>query len=112
MQSQRKETMNDNATIAAIQALGREILPKGSKLLLFGSRARGNARQDSDWDVLILLDKDRITPADHDAFTYPLRELGWETNQMVNPVMYTIKDWESKHFTPFYKNVMREGIAL
>ena len=104
--------MSNVNTISAIRALGQQILPEGSHLLLFGSRARGTARQDSDWDVLVLLNKDCITPADHDAITYPLRVLGWQTNQMVNPIMYTIKDWESKRSTLFYKNVMKEGIAL
>ena len=31
-----------------------------AKLILFGSRARGNAKPDSDWDILILVDKERI----------------------------------------------------
>jgi len=90
----------------------RGIAPTKGKAILFGSRARGTARPDSDWDVLVLLDKDRITPTDHDAVTYPLRELGWQTNQMINPIMFTTRDWESKRFTPFYKNVMKEGVVL
>lgn len=28
----------------------------GAEVLLFGSRARGDAREDSDWDVLVLLE--------------------------------------------------------
>ena len=38
----------------------REVLPLGAHAILFGSRARGDARHDSDWDVLILLDKPKI----------------------------------------------------
>lgn len=79
---------------------------------MFGSRARGDAHSDSDWDVLILLDKDRITPVDMNEISYPIRELGWEIDQVVNPIMYTMKDWERKSFTPFYKNVISEGIEL
>lgn len=47
-----------------------------------------------------------------DYVSYPIRELGWEIDAIVNPVMYTMKDWESKSFTPFYKNVMKEGVVL
>jgi hypothetical protein len=44
--------------------------------------------------------------------SYPLRELGWQINAVVNPIMFTSKEWESKSFTPFYKNVMKEGVVL
>ena len=89
-----------------------KIAPTGGKALLFGSRARGDARQDSDWDVLILLDKDRITPTDLNEVGYPIRKLGWDIDAQFNPIIYTMKDWEARSFTPFYKNVMKEGVAL
>ena len=88
-----------------------EANPK-AEVFLFGSQARGDARADSDWDVLILLDKDHITNEDMDEISYPVRKLGWDINRMITPIMYTFKDWETKKFTPFYKNVMRDRIAL
>ncbi len=88
------------------------IAPLKGKAILFGSRARGDAKETSDWDILVLLDKERITSGDMDEISYPIRELGWELDEMVNPIMYTIKDWQRKSGTPFYKNVMAEGITL
>ena len=32
----------------------------GAKVILFGSQARGDAKEDSDWDILILLNKDKV----------------------------------------------------
>lgn len=96
----------------AIAKRAHEVSPPGSTVLLFGSQARGDARPDSDWDVLILLNKERISPEDRDKVSYPLRELGWQINAVVNPIMFTSKEWESKSFTPFYKNVMKEGVVL
>ena len=86
--------------------------PGKSRAILFGSRARGDARPDSDWDGLILLDKDRITRSDMDEVSYPVCEFGWDADMMVNPIMYTIRDWDARRGTPFYKNVMRDGIPL
>ena len=101
-----------DALASGIAAVFRRIEPVDGKAILFGSRARGDARHDSDWDVLVLLGKDRITASDQDAVAYPIHQIGWEIDEMVNPVMYTMRDWKSKRGTPFYENVMREGIAL
>ncbi|MCR5850423.1 MAG: nucleotidyltransferase domain-containing protein [Bacteroidaceae bacterium] len=83
-----------------------------ARVILFGSRARGDAHAGSDWDLLILLDKEQITETDKGTISYPIRELGWDIDQMINPIMYTTRDWEAKKHTPFYKNVMKEGIIL
>jgi len=83
-----------------------------ARVILYGSQARRDARPDSDWDILILVDKPRITRDDYDNLAYPLRELGWELDEIINPVLYTLKDWARNSFTPFYKNVMEEGVAL
>ena len=101
-----------DALASGIAAVFRKIAPVVGKAILFGSRARGDARHDSDWDVLVLLGKDRITASDQDSVAYPIHEIGWEIDEMVNPVMYTMRDWESRRGTPFYENVMREGVAL
>ena len=98
--------------IDAIKGKVRQIVPVGTEVILFGSRARGDAREDSDWDVLILLDKDRITSQDIDEYTYPLRELGWLLNQCINAILYTKKDWNKSIASPFRQNVINEGVKL
>lgn len=98
--------------IQAIAQKAKEITPKGTEVILFGSQARGDARPDSDWDVLILLDKERVTGDDIDNYSYPLREMGWDYDESINAILYTKKDWERNSYTPFYKNVTEDGIIL
>jgi predicted nucleotidyltransferase len=94
-----------------IQTLKRQILPN-EKVILFGSQARGDARPDSDWDLLVLLDKKKKTFEDEDNFTYPFTKLGWNYGIAINPVLYTRTEWNKEKIFPFYKNVMQDGIAI
>ena len=87
-------------------------LPKDAKAMLYGSQARGDATCLSDWDILIVLDKERLMPNDYDAVTYPLTKLGWELGAEINPIMYTKKEWEASRITPFYQNVIEDAVAL
>ena len=50
--------------------------------------------------------------SDYDNVSYPLVLLGCEMREEINPIMYTRKEWEAYHFTPFYENVTHEGINL
>ena len=102
---EQKQVLND------IKRVARTTLPPNSKLLLYGSRARGDARPDSDWDLLILLDKPKISAEDYDV-TYPFRELGWIIGEEISPHIYSEEQWKSWTFLPFYKNVERDKIIL
>ena len=53
----------------------RDIMPLDARILLFGSRARGDARPDSDWDILIILNKNKRTVQDINDYACPLMEL-------------------------------------
>ncbi|MBQ1850902.1 MAG: nucleotidyltransferase domain-containing protein, partial [Paludibacteraceae bacterium] len=68
--------MSDKLKIEYLTELGRKILPKGASLWLYGSRARGTARKDSDWDLLVLIDKDKRENSDFMEYTMPFIDLG------------------------------------
>ena len=94
-----------------IRTLKRQLLPN-DRMILFGSQARGDARPDSDWDLLVLLDKDKRDFEDDDNYSYPFTKIGWNYGVAINPLLYTQKEWNKGNFSPFYKNVMREGIEI
>ncbi len=103
---------SDNNKILNLIRKKLHSLSPNARAILFGSRARGDARQASDWDILILLDKERVEFSDHNSIAYPLFELGWNLDMNFSVKLYTEKEWASRYFTPFYKNVEKEGIAL
>lgn len=82
-------------------------------VILYGSQARGDFREGSDLDLLILLNKDKFTREEEKRVTYPLYDIEIETGKIISPLVLTKSDWESKHrITPFYDSVLREGIIL
>ena len=95
-----------------MQKRSHEVMPSGAKVVLFGSQARGDAQDESDWDVLILLDKEKITPSDFDNYAYPLVEFGWKSNEMISPLLYTFSDWHRRRNTSLYHNIVTEGVEL
>jgi len=94
-----------------IQTLKRQILPN-EKVILFGSQARGDARPDSDWDLLVLLNKEKITYEDENKYAYPFADMGWNYGTYISVKLYTSKEWEERNFTPFYQNVENEGVEI
>ena len=81
-------------------------------LILYGSYARGDYRDDSDIDILVLVDKDKITFQDETKITYPLFEIEFKTGTMISPMVYSRKAWANHKITPFYENVNKEGKLL
>jgi len=83
-----------------------------AKVILYGSRARGDFNSSSDWDLLVLLNKNSIQPDDFDEISWPLYKIGWEYGEQFSVKLYTQHEWEKRTFTPFYKMVAKEGVVL
>jgi predicted nucleotidyltransferase len=89
----------------------KRIDPK-AKVILFGSRARGDAKKDSDWDLLILIDSLNIRESE-DLFRDKIYDLELETGEIISMFVYNNKDWASRHkITPLYKSIKKEGVVL
>ena len=103
--------MEQSKIIELIKEIAARMLPANSSLWLYGSRARGDARPDSDCDLLILVDSDTITPQAESA-AYELCLMGYDNNVEINPHIYQKNKWKGWSFTPFYKNVEQDKVVL
>jgi Predicted nucleotidyltransferases len=104
--------MSSKNIIQGIKQIALQVLPDGADAILFGSRARGDAQSDSDWDILILINGARANGEDFDNYAYPFIEYGWSVGEQINPLIYSYEDWHKRSITPFYKIIQSEGISL
>lgn len=83
----------------------------GARVILYGSRARGDAAPDSDWNLLVLLDGP-VDSARVRRVRHQLYELELETAMVLSSIVRSKEDWESKRYRalPFHANIMREGL--
>jgi len=82
-------------------------------LILYGSYARGDYNEESDIDLLILVDKEKVTRDDKIKISYPLYDIQFDMGVLISPLVVSKKFWQvNPKVTPFYENVTREGIVL
>jgi uncharacterized protein len=82
-------------------------------IFLFGSRARQDYRNDSDWDFLVLVDGPVDTNRT-DRIRHQLYEIEWETGQIISSFVKSRQDWDSFKYqaVPLHANIEREGILI
>ena len=95
-----------------LKDLSASILPKGASAWLYGSRARGEDSPESDWDILILLDKTKADEGDFNDFAFPYYMLGAEVEQNFVPIIYGKVQWNSLRLSPFHRNVESDAMPL
>jgi predicted nucleotidyltransferase len=106
--------VNDKAAahLRAFRRSAERALPgQVAGVILFGSRARGEARRDSDYDVAVLIQGlDDRRPIDHllSDIAYPHILAGFH----IRPVAVSIRLIEQSGRSSFAMSLIRDGVAV
>jgi len=88
-------------------------LDSHAEVILYGSRARGQSGKDSDWDILVLLDREDVTLKTEQKFRHHLFEIELEIGEPISVFVRSKTIWESKYkITPLYKSIKAEGVKV
>jgi uncharacterized protein len=103
------------------QALARQIFKQvkekvlaidpDAKVILFGSRARGDARKDSDWDFLILTKKEATFNFENEIRD-AVYDIELEIGEVISSIIFDEKGWEKQKATQFFKNIKTDSIKI
>ena len=85
----------------------------GAAVILYGSRARGDARTDSDYDLLVLVDGE-VDWKLEDQIRQCLYPLELATGAVLTVYAYSHRTWDSPLYRamPFTQHVERDGVVL
>lgn len=100
----------DAALMRAAGLLRRELGTRLERIVLFGSRARGDAHEDSDYDLLLLIKDPFDWWKETRRANAALFDLMVETGRSFAVVVVSASDVQKR--TGFYANVRRDGVAL
>lgn len=98
-----------------IQSIKRAIstIDPSAEVHLFGSRARGDAKEDSDWDILVLVDKDVDRIQSQAPYREAILQVMTETDQVISTFIRNKDKWNTLHrMAPLFHEVEREGVLL
>jgi uncharacterized protein len=85
---------------------------KVAELILFGSRARGDADPDSDLDVLVIADE--LSPELEEYISECAWEAGFQYGIVIVPVVFTRNEWENgpERYSLLAEAIKSEGVIL
>ena len=104
--------MNREELLEQIWQAIRDVEPD-AEIILYGSRSRGDAALESDWDFLILVDG-LLNDERTDRIRHRLYEVEWESGEVISSIVRNREEWQRALYQamPFHQRVEQEGIRL
>lgn len=79
------------------------------KIILFGSRARGDHSNESDYDLLLIFEK--VTPEMKKYVDEIEDEMLFSQGALFSTFLFTPEELEEREFEPFIMNATKEGLV-
>ena len=101
-----------DSNLPIIREVIHQFLP-GSQILLFGSRARGTNRPDSDYDILVLIDQE-LSPKERMPFRTAIRVKLIEWDILSEIIVQSVSEANEKKTYPGHiiGTAFEEGVWL
>jgi len=80
------------------------------RIILYGSRARRDHEEESDYDFIVLLN--RVEPDDKKRLKDIAWEISYEHNTVIMPLLIAEANFREDRYFYLYENVCKEGIDL
>jgi predicted nucleotidyltransferase len=97
---------------AFVERIRKQYPDRVSRIILFGSKARGDSRPESDIDILLVAD------TDHWRFRHAISDIASDVSLthsvLIAPRVIAQARWERMRSAGYglYQNVMRDGVSL
>lgn len=90
-----------------------ESIDPSAEIILYGSRARGDAEPESDYDLIIIVDGE-VSLKREDIICRQLFPIELDTGKVLTAIVYSRQQWDTKlhRAMPFHRNIERDGVIL
>ena len=83
----------------------------GMEIVLYGSRARGDFGNESDWDILILTSVN-LSKGKKKRIKDAIFDIELDAEEPISTLIYSKDGWRDLEITPLYQNIKSEGVRL
>jgi predicted nucleotidyltransferase len=102
--------MNRNELTYKVKQSIKAIDPD-ARIILFGSRARGDNKSSSDWDFLVLTSH-QLDESMKRQIRDKLIDTELEAEEVISTLIFSQDNWSDYQITPLFKNISKDGVEL